>query len=615
MKFKQKINNIGYALRFMKGCSAHWIAIFWVYAASNALFSVFPVVIVARIIDELAAACRTDKLMQLVCLLLVGEFCLFMLRSISERLYANSSAFIREHEYKSMEERIVYADYELLENSEFQENVKAYRSAAENQGGMIVLLYMQGFRVVNGFISLGLALWSVFPVLRTLFVFDNSRFVTSWKFSLLLLVFVIMAAILMSVSGIRQSAAVCQSQKILNGWFGNFKYWSKFGEQYGEGKEIRIYKAQPLIQNHLTAFTKKVCESLKNAYWCTRRYETFNLAMQAILTAALFFFVAVKAWAGMLSVGDLTLFVGMTEIIVSAIGMVSTLGFILGNTAENIQYFRRIIEWKPVKHKGTLPVEKRNDNQYNIEFKNVSFKYPGTDTYVLKNFSVKLTVGEHLAIVGINGSGKTTFIKLLCRLYDVTDGEILLNGINIKKYDLQEYMSIFSVVFQDFQLFSVPLDQNVTTSLEQDSEKLWDCLDKAGIAEWVRQLKNREKTVLYKDFDDDGIEISGGEAQKIALARALYKDGPFIILDEPTAALDPIAEYDIYRRFNAFVGEKTAIYISHRLSSCRFCDKIAVFDEGRIVQLGSHEQLLADKQGKYYALWNAQAQYYTVKNG
>lgn len=615
MKFKQKINNIGYALRFMKGCSAHWIAIFWVYAASNALFPVFPVVIVARIIDELTAACRTDKLMQLVCLLLVGEFCLFMLRSISERLYANASVFIREHEYKSMEERIVYADYELLENSEFQENVKAYRSAAENQGGMIVLLYMQGFRVVNGFISLGLALWSVFPVLRTLFVFDNSRFVTSWKFSLLLLVFVIMAAVLMSVSGTRQSAAVCQSQKILNGWFGKFKYWSKFGEQYGEGKEIRIYKAQPLLQKHLTVFTKKVCESLKNAYWCTRRYETFNLAMQAILTAALFFFVAVKAWAGMLSVGDLTLFVGMTEIIVSAIGMVSTLGFILGHTAENIQYFRRIIEWKPVKHKGTLPVEKRNDNQYNIEFKNVSFKYPGTDTYVLKNFSVKLTVGEHLAIVGINGSGKTTFIKLLCRLYDVTDGEILLNGINIKKYDLQEYMSIFSVVFQDFQLFSVPLDQNVTTSLEQDSEKLWDCLDKAGIAEWVRQLKNREKTVLYKDFDDDGIEISGGEAQKIALARALYKDGPFIILDEPTAALDPIAEYDIYRRFNAFVGEKTAVYISHRLSSCRFCDKIAVFDEGRIVQLGSHEQLLADKQGKYYELWNAQAQYYTVENG
>lgn len=615
MKFKQKINNIGYALRFMKGCSAHWIAIFWVYAVSNALFSVFPVVIVARIIDELTAACRTDKLIQLVCLLLVGEFCLFMLRGISEMLYKNSSVFIREHEYKSMEERIVYADYELLENSEFQENVKAYRSAAENQGGMIVLLYMQGFRVVNGFISLGLALWSVFPVLRTLFVFDNSRFVTSWKFSLLLLVFVIIAAVLMSVSGTRQSAAVCQAQKILNGWFGKFKYWSKFGEQYGEGKEIRIYKAQPLIQNHLTAFTKKVCESLKNAYWCTRRYETFNLAMQAILTAALFFFVAVKAWAGMLSVGDLTLFVGMTEIIVSAIGMVSALGFILGNTAENIQYFRRIIEWKPVKHKGTLPVEKRNDNQYNIEFKNVSFKYPSTDTYVLKNFSVKLTVGEHLAIVGINGSGKTTFIKLLCRLYDVTDGEILLNGINIKKYDLQEYMSIFSVVFQDFQLFSVPLDQNVTTSLEQDSEKLWDCLDKAGIAEWVRQLKNREKTVLYKDFDDDGIEISGGEAQKIALARALYKDGPFIILDEPTAALDPIAEYDIYRRFNAFVGEKTAVYISHRLSSCRFCDKIAVFDEGRIVQLGSHEQLLADKQGKYYELWNAQAQYYTVENG
>ena len=213
-------------------------------------------------------------------------------------------------------------------------------------------------------------------------------------------------------------------------------------------------------------------------------------------------------------------------------------------------------------------------------------------------------------MVGKNGSGKTTFIKLLCRLYDPTEGEILLNGINIKKYDYEEYKTIFSVVFQDFKLFSFSLGENVAASVAYEEEKVISCLEKAGFGERLKNLEKGVHTYLYRNFDEDGIEISGGEVQKAALARALYKDAPFIILDEPTAALDPVAEFEIYSRFNEIVGEKTAVYISHRLSSCRFCNDIAVFDEGRLVQRGSHEELVADKDGKYYELWQAQAQYY-----
>ncbi len=213
-------------------------------------------------------------------------------------------------------------------------------------------------------------------------------------------------------------------------------------------------------------------------------------------------------------------------------------------------------------------------------------------------------------MVGLNGSGKTTFIKLLCRLYDPQEGVITLNGIDIKKYDYEEYMTLFSVVFQDFCVFSFPLGQNVTTSLEYDEQKVWRCLEQAGFAERAEKMPKGLDTALYKDFEEDGVEISGGEAQKIALARALYKDAPFIVLDEPTAALDPVSEHEIYERFNQFVGAKTAIYISHRLSSCRFCDQIAVFDHGRLIQTGSHDELLADEQGKYHELWHAQAQYY-----
>ena len=186
-----------------------------------------------------------------------------------------------------------------------------------------------------------------------------------------------------------------------------------------------------------------------------------------------------------------------------------------------------------------------------------------------------------------------------------------MNGIDIRKYDYAEYLSIFSIVFQDFRLFSFTLGQNVATSSDYEKDRVVDCLKKVGFGHRLEEMPSGVETSLYKDFDKNGVEISGGEAQKIAIARALYKNAPFIILDEPTAALDPIAEYEIYSSFNNIVQDKTAIYISHRLSSCRFCDKIAVFHEGNIVQMGTHAELLSNESGKYFELWNAQAQYYT----
>ncbi|MBQ3879968.1 MAG: ATP-binding cassette domain-containing protein [Oscillospiraceae bacterium] len=245
-----------------------------------------------------------------------------------------------------------------------------------------------------------------------------------------------------------------------------------------------------------------------------------------------------------------------------------------------------------------------------MEFRDVSFRYPNTEAWALRHVSLKFEVGRRLALVGQNGSGKTTFIKLLCRLYDPTEGEILLNGIDIRKYNYKDYMDLFSVVFQDFKLLAQKLGENVAGSTAVDRALAKDCLVKAGFGERLAEMPEGLDTYLYKEFSNTGVEISGGEAQKIAIARALYKDAPFLILDEPTAALDPIAEAEIYANLDSIVGNKTAIYISHRLSSCRFCDDIAVFDEGQIVQKGNHETLVREEDGKYFALWSAQAQYY-----
>ncbi len=228
---------------------------------------------------------------------------------------------------------------------------------------------------------------------------------------------------------------------------------------------------------------------------------------------------------------------------------------------------------------------------------------------MLKDINLKWRIGEKMALVGKNGCGKSTLVKLLCRLYDPTEGEIILNGINIKKYKYEEYMALFSVVFQDSKLFSFCLAENVAADTDYDSERVTDCVIRAGLGERLETMDKGIETYLYKDFDEQGVETSGGEAQKLCLARAIYKGSPFIVLDEPTAALDPISEHDIYTKFNGIVGTRTAIYISHRLSSCRFCDEITVMEDGRIAERGNNNELI-QKGGVYKSLWAAQAEYY-----
>ncbi|MDE6746587.1 MAG: ABC transporter ATP-binding protein/permease [Oscillospiraceae bacterium] len=261
------------------------------------------------------------------------------------------------------------------------------------------------------------------------------------------------------------------------------------------------------------------------------------------------------------------------------------------------------------KYKGTIPTEKRKDNEYEFEFRHVWFRYPGSEQFVLRDINLKWRIGEKMALVGRNGCGKSTLVKLLCRLYDPTEGEITLNGVDIRKYNYEEYMGLFAVVFQDSKLFSFSVAENVAASTEFDPERVEDCVRRSGLSERLDSMQDGINTYLYKDFDEHGVEISGGEAQKICLARAVYKGSPFIVLDEPTAALDPISEHDIYTKFNGIVGTRTAIYISHRLSSCRFCDEITVMDNGEIVERGSHDDLIK-ADGNYSKLWSAQAEYY-----
>lgn len=394
-----------------------------------------------------------------------------------------------------------------------------------------------------------------------------------------------------------------------------WNFASGYDFQYQNGKDTRIYGSYDLLKHWTTdrcqkeCYRKRIQDAAVGAGGNGFCYQSVNGALEG----ASYLIVGMLALTGGISVGNVIRLAGCLKNLLSELHSITSNLEQLALSARKQVSTLEMLALEDEMYKGKLPVEKRNDNEYEIEFRDVSFCYPGAKDYALRHFSLKLKVGEKLAIVGMNGSGKTTMIKLLCRLYDPQEGEILLNGVDIRKFKHEEYSRLFSVVFQDYTLFSLLLSQNVVADVTYEKEKVEHCLKDAGFGERLADWEQGLDTYLYKDFDDSGVEISGGEGQKIALARAIYKDAPFILLDEPTAALDPLAEYEIYTSFDKIAGQKTAIYISHRLSSCKFCDKIAVFHKGQLVQLGSHEELVADKAGKYYEMWEAQAQYYRKK--
>ena len=249
-----------------------------------------------------------------------------------------------------------------------------------------------------------------------------------------------------------------------------------------------------------------------------------------------------------------------------------------------------------------------------IVFEKVDFTYPGSDKKVLEQVSFTVNRGEKISVVGLNGAGKTTLIKLMCRLYRPDSGRILVNGKEISRYDFRSYMKELAAVFQDYRLFAFGIDENISCQAAgQEEERIRELASQVGLTEKLNELPQGIHTILGKAYEEEGTELSGGQQQKIAIARALYKNASLIILDEPTSALDPLAEAEIYEKFNDLAGGKTAFYISHRMSSSVFCDKILVIDGGRVVSFDTHEKLM-QKEGLYKRLFEAQAENYAVSS-
>lgn len=377
--------------------------------------------------------------------------------------------------------------------------------------------------------------------------------------------------------------------------FQNFKY----------GKEIRIFDESNLIQDEFGKISKNINTFFRTVGRQESIFRLINILSNIFMKGLAYIYIGYNSFIHVISVGDVVVYSGaIAQLFAGIIQIIEAITNLKGNEKFLGQYLKFLELSETEQQKGHTI----NQEWVDIVFEHVYFKHPNGNAWILENVCFHISNREHVAMVGLNGSGKTTCVRLLLRLYRPDSGKILLNGKDIWEYNLDEYWKFMSVVFQDFKLFSFSLKQNLLGNKEENAA-IWQVLHEMGMKEKIENMYEGIESCIYKEYDGKGVMISGGEAQKIAVSKALYKNTPMFIMDEPTAALDPLSESQLYEKVNTMMKNKTILYISHRLSSCCFCDKIIVWKDGRIVEMGTHSDLL-EENGEYRRLWDAQSEYY-----
>lgn len=612
------IENLGYhktGIRLLKAAhsmDSTAIPTAIIYSVLDAAFPYIGFIMTAAIIDKLLAG-EYRSALTIAAVLVASNFIIGIIISSLNELLVYKGTLLYHKLPVIMRKKAMELDYMTMEKAEVKEKISHTEYTARLNGGLDTIL--DSYRkLLSAVLSVATSLVMVImlclshPQRNTgLIFFLGNPVITS-------IVFIILMVVIVRIS-IREYSKYGEKEKKI---FENHTdmeieamYLSrKVIFNYGSGKVIRLFNMKNMIMGNCRNHLKEISKFYGTMVDVMGGQELSQMGINSMYTVFSYAIVLVKVLVGAISIGSLTKYVGALVQFNTSISTFIITGADIRRRCTYMETFLEFMDLEGSMHKGSIPIEKRLDNEYEIEFHDVSFSYPGNENKVLDHVSCHITMKDKMAVVGRNGAGKTTFIKLLCRLYEPTEGYITLNGVDIRKYDYDQYLKLFGVVFQDYSLFAFPIGENVASGREYDKERVWECLKQSGVANRIEAMDEKLDTPLFK-YDDNGVEMSGGESQKVAIARALYKDAPFVILDEPTAALDPISEYEIYSRFDEMVKDKTSIYISHRMSSCRFCNDIIVFDNGRIVERGSHEKLLK-RDGYYAALWNAQAQYYTA---
>ncbi|GFN34768.1 ABC transporter ATP-binding protein [Tepidimicrobium xylanilyticum] len=549
------------------------------------------VILPKYLIDELMGSKDFERLIILGSLIILSNLLFALLNNTMKRIMEVKNIYMNEMMNKAMADKIMNVEFSYLENPYYLDLKERAAFAANNQAAMERLIRDVASMLKNIVTILGLV---------------TIMFTLSWILIILLSV-VIIVSILAYRLFMNYQMNFFQEIIPVNrryGYYVNLCYDDKLQ------KDIRLYDMSDMMTDKVTHYNLEINEWFSRYYKKQGKFLGLYGVLNDLQGALAYGYVGLRVITDKLGprigLGSFTMYVNAAINFTKA---TTELGNNIVNVIQLLGYLDPFMEFMSLPDEGQIGGNVVFDGDVeSIEFKNVSFKYPKSDRLVLDNVSFKINKGEKISIVGLNGAGKTTLVKLICRLYRPTEGKILINGRDIFEYEHESYMKRIAAVFQDYKLFNFSIEENITgKELNEDSKKALNLIEEVGLKDRVESLPDGIKSLLGKAYDERGVELSGGEQQKIAIARALYKNSSLVILDEPTSALDPIAEAEIYENFNNLVGDKTAFYISHRMSSSVFCDKILVIDGGEVKDFDTHENLMKKEDSLYYKLYNAQA--------
>lgn len=551
--------------------------------------------LVIDMIEQQASSPDKDikPLLYLTLITSAAELLFMWLNTVSSMKMSVGFTYVRLMIIKERIAKTLGMEYEALETPEMLDRLqKAKRATAGDwQGvqGMMTYMQVMGVQIIS--VTIAVAIMTTF---------------NPW---IILIIVVLSFAQFLFFDYIRKKDKKEMWDAMMPHWR-KLEYMENVTTDFSYAKDIRLFGMQKyLAKKQIDVYDEELRHWIKSRqYWI---YNTIfahgiSLLRQLIIIGWLVYSVVFNG----LSIGNFTLYTASAAAFSNAINEILQALSALRERSAHTDDYRSFMDIPSVDDKAqTIPIPPAD--KYTFEFKNVSFKYRGQEKYALKNVNLTLHAGEKLAVVGLNGAGKSTFIKFLLRLYDVTEGCILMNGTDIRKFDRKEYYELFAPAFQDVMVFAFPVAENVSMKepFNTDKAEAEKMLRLAGLGDKLDKLEKGVDTELLKVLYDDGVDLSGGEKQKLALARALYKKSKIIVLDEPTAALDALAEFRLYQSFNELVGDRTAVYISHRLSSTRFCDRVAMFKDGEMVEIGTHDSLM-EADGAYADMFRVQAQYY-----
>ncbi len=586
-------------LKLAWSVSPSYLIMLVINAFCNAAKTLFNIVLPMYLIDELTGAQDIKWLVLYGGLIVLNNVGMTLITNTLQRFTKVKEEQVNAGMMKLMSEKIMNLEYSYLEDPYYLDLKERAVFAVQNQDTISNVIINLSELISRGatLVSLLAILASLGPVLIVVLVIG---------ITLMLLIYA-------SVSNYQMK--FMQEIIPINRRFG---YYFGLAMNKDVQKDIRLYDMEKMVTDRIIEFSNDTCDVFEKVQIKFGKAMGQMSAVSEGIAAFSYGYVGLRtisaAFGPQLSLGALTMYVSAA---VNFSSMVTTFGESVVGLIQFLGWLDPYMEFMALAEETKSSGKEVFDGEIEtVEFKNVTFTYPKAEKPVLENVSFKINRGEKISIVGLNGAGKSTLVKLICRMYQADSGEILINGRNIYDYEYLSYMKTISAVFQDYRLFNFTIAENISCqAVDCDVHEVERLVEEVGLQEKVSELPNGIESRFGKDYDEEGIEMSGGQAQKIAIARALYKKASMVILDEPASALDPIAEAEIYEKFNSLVEDKTAIYISHRMSSSVFCDKILIIDGGTVADYDTHENLMKKTESLYYKLFQSQAENYKLEQG